>query len=261
MKRTGLAAAVTFIALGLAAPASAGNLTVGAGSTLDLGAGSLALGCGDLDVSGTLTAGSVGFSAARDVAIAPGGIVNGNSATLSLSGDWDNAGTFNAGASTVQMVDGCALFSGVVVGNTSFANLAIITTTAKQVSFTAGSIQTVTGLLSLLGSAGNLLQIRSTVNGSAAFLNAAGTSSASYVDVQDNNARPGKVIGLPANSVKGSNTPLWWFGTPVPLLAPMALGALALLLLASGQRWLPRSTRSSRKGAATTARQRRSGTS
>jgi len=243
MKHAALAAAASFIALGLAAPAFAGNLTVGAASTFDLGTGSLALGCADLAVTGTLTAGTVGFSAARDVAINPGGTVNGNSALLSLSGNWDNAGSFNAGTSTVQMLDGCALFSGVVVGNTSFANLSINTTTAKLVSFTAGSTQTVTGLLSLLGSVGNLLQIRSTVNGSAAFMNATGTSSASYVNVQDNNALPGNDILLPPNSVKGSNTPGWLQGIVVPMLGPLAMGVLALLLLVSGQHWLQRSTR------------------
>jgi hypothetical protein len=243
MRLAGLALAAPAILLGLASPASAGNLTVGSGSTLDLGTGILGLGCADLDVAGTLTAGTVGFTGARDVAISPGGVMNGNSATLSLSGDWDNAGTFNAGSSTVQMVDGCALFSGVVTGNTSFASLAISTNTAKQVSFTAGSTQSVTGLLSLLGAASNLLKIRSTVNGSVAFFNVSGTSNASFVDVQDNDALAGNDIGLPANSVKGPNTPGWLFGIPVPLLGPVALGILALLLLASGQRWLPRSTR------------------
>ena len=243
MTRARLTVAVSFIALGLAAPASAGNVTVGAGSTLDLGTGSLALGCADLAVSGTLSAGSAGFSAARDVAINPGGTVNGNSGVLSLAGNWDNSGSFNAGTSIVQMVDGCALFSGVVVGNTSFANLSISTTTAKLVSFTAGSTQTVTGLLTLLGSVGNLLQIRSTVNGSAAFMNATGTSSASYVNVQDNNALPGNDIPLLVNSVKGSNTPGWLQGISVPMLGPVALALLALLLLVSGQQWLQRSTR------------------
>jgi len=243
MKRTALAAAASIIALGLALPASAGNLTVGAGSTLDLGTGILALGCADLDVAGTLTAGTVGFTGARDVAIAPSGIVNGGSATLTLTGDWDNAGTFNAGTSTVQMVDGCALFSGVVTGNNSFANLAISTTTAKQVSFTAGSTQSVTGLLTLLGAVGNRLKIRSTVNGSAAFLNVTGTSSASFIDIQDSNALAGNDISLPTNSIKGPNTPGWLFGVVVPLLGPVAMGVLALLLMASGQRWLPRSTR------------------
>jgi hypothetical protein len=243
MTRAGFAAVASALVLGLAAPAFAGDVMVGSGSTFDLGTGSLMLGCADLAVTGTLTAGSVGFSAARDVAINPGGVVNGNSAVLSLSGDWDNAGTFNAGTSTVQMVDGCALLSSVVVGDTSFANLSISTTSAKQVSFTAGSTQTVTGLLTLLGSAGSLLQIRSTLNGVAAFFDVSGTSSASFVDVQDNDAQPGNDIVLDANSVKGSNTPGWTFGIPVPLLGPVALTLLALLLLVSGQRWLSRPTR------------------
>jgi hypothetical protein len=246
MKLAARAIAVSTILVGLSASSFAGNVTVGAGSTVDLGTGSLALGCADLDVAGTLTAGTVGFSGARDVAIAPSGLLNGNSAMLSLSGDWDNAGTFNAGSSTVQMVDGCALFSGVVAGNTSFANLSISTTTAKQVSFTAGSTQSVIGLLSLHGAAGNLLQIRSTVNGSAAFLNVTGTSSVNYIDVQDSDAQAGDDIPIGHNSVKGPNTLGWIFGVPVPMLAPLAIGVLALLLLVTGQRWLPRSTRADR---------------
>jgi hypothetical protein len=243
MKRAGLAAAVSVIVLGLAAPASAGNLTVGAGSTLDLGTGSLALGCADLDVSGTLTVGTVGLSGARDVAINPGGTLNGNSATLSLAGDWNNAGTFNAGTSTVQMVDGCALFGGVVTGNTSFANLSINTTSAKLVNFTAGSTQTVTGQLSLHGAAGNLLQIRSTVGGSAAFLNVTGGSSSNFIDVDDIDVTPGNDVAVGWNSVKGPNTPGWLFGVAAPMLGPLALGVLALLLLRTGQRSLLRSTR------------------
>jgi len=244
MKRTRLAAAVSGAVLGLAAPASAGNLTIGAGSTLDLGTGVLTLGCADLTVTGTLTAGSAGLSGARDVSISPSGIVNAGSATLTLAGDWDNAGTFNAGTSTVQMVDGCALFGGVVTGNTNFANLLISTTSAKLVSFATGSTQTVTGLLTLLGASGNLLQIRSTLSGILAFFNVSGSSSASFVNVDDIDAQPGNDISLPANSVAGPNTPGWQlFGVPVPLLGPVALVALALSLLISGQRWLPRSTR------------------
>ena len=229
--------------LGLAAPAFAGTVTVGANSTFDLGTGTLTLGCADLAVTGTLTAGTVGFSAARDVAINPGGVMNGNSALLSLSGNWDNSGTFNAGTSTVQMVDGCALFSGVVSGNTTFANLSMNTSTAKQVSITAGSTQSVTGLLTLLGTMGNRLVIRSTLAATAAFFNVTGSTSVSFVDVQDNNALPGIDIPLPLNSIKGSNTPGWLQGIAVPLLGPVGIALLALLLLVSGQRWLSRSAR------------------
>jgi hypothetical protein len=226
--------------LALSAPSLAGTLTVGSGSSVDLGTGSLALGCADLDVLGTLSAGGVGFTGGRDVVITPSGVLNGNSATLQLAGDWDNTGTFNAGTSSVQMVDGCGLLSAVVAGNTSFNNFAMSTASAKQVSFTAGTTQTVSGLLVAVGSLGNLLQIRSTLNGAAAFLNVQGSSSTSFVDVQDNNALAGHPIGLPSNSVKGSNTPGWLLTPVIPLLPPLAGAALGLALLALARYWLPR---------------------
>jgi hypothetical protein len=242
MTRVGLAIWGAAIALSLAGNASAGSLTIGTGSMLDLGTGSLALGCGDLDVTGTLIAGSVGVTGVRDVAIDPSGIVNASSATISLAGDWDNAGTFNAGSSTVEIVDGCSVLSSVVTGNTTFANFAIHTTTAKQVSFTAGSTQSM-AYLSLLGAAGNLLQIRSTVNGSLAFLDLTGGSSVDFIDVDDIDAQQGNDIAIGANSVVGPNTPGWLPAVVVPMLGLLALGVLALLLLVSGPRWLPGSMR------------------
>ena len=107
----------------------------------------------------------------------------------------------------------------------------------------AGSTQTVTGALTLTGAEGNLLGIRGFPLGSTAFFDVQGTSGTSYIDVQDNSALPGNGIVLDANSVKGSNTPGWTFGIPVPLLGSVALALLALLLLVSGQRLLPRSSR------------------
>lgn len=243
MRCTRIALAVAIVAIGPAVSASAGNVTVGAGSALDLGTGSLALGCADLEVSGSFSAGSVGVTAGRDITIHPTGTLNGDSALLSLTGNWNNAGTFNAGTSTVQMADGCALSSGVVSGDNSFANLSISTTTARQVSFTAGSTQAITGGLTLLGSAGNRLKVRSTVNGNAAFFNASGTSIVSFVDVQDNDSQGGNAIPVPPNSLKGPNTPGWLDDIAAPLLAPLGLALLALLLLVSGQRWLPRTSR------------------
>ena len=238
MQRIALAAASSLLALGLAASASAGKLTIGAGATLDLGTGSLALGCTDLDVTGTLSAGTLGISQVRDLEIHPGGVLNGDSATLSLAGDWHNGGTFNAGTSTVQMVTGCALYGGMVSGNTTFAKLSLETAAAKQVSFAAGSTQSVTGLFSLQGAPGNRLVLRSTASGTSAFLAATGGSTASFVDVDDIDAQPGNDIFITPNSVKGPNTPGWLLGIPVPLLGPVALGALALLMLGSGRRAL-----------------------
>jgi hypothetical protein len=218
--------------------ASAASLSVGSGASLDLGTGTLDLGCADLTVGGTLSAGTAGFSQARDVTIDPTGLVNGESATLEVAGDWDNAGTFNAGTSTVQLVDGCTLTSAVIAGDTTFANLDMTTTSGFLYSFTSGSTQTVTGALALQGEAANLLTIRSTLDGSEALLNVQGSSTGDFVDVQDNDASGGNTITLGPNSVKGSNTPGWLTGALVPALGALGLALLGLSLLWSGRRVL-----------------------
>ncbi len=234
---TGTFAAV-LVTLLTASVASGANVTVGSGASLDLGTGSLDLGCADLTVGGTLSAGTAGFTQARDVTIDPTGLVNGNSATLAVAGDWDNAGTFNAGTSTVQLVDGCGLLSAVVAGNTTFANLDMTTTSGFLYSFTAGSTQTVTGALALQGAAANLLTIRSTLAGSEAFLNVQGSGSGDFVDVQDNDATAGNPISLGPNSVKGPNTQGWLAAALVPVFGALGLALLALSLLWSGLRAL-----------------------
>ncbi len=239
MRRRTLAALTSLSALGLAVPSPAAQVPVGSGSSLDLGTGSLDLGCADLTVAGTLSAGTAGFTQARDVTIDPTGLVNGNSATLQVAGDWDNAGTFNAGTSTVAFVDGCGVTSAVVAGDTTFANLDMTTTSGFLYSFTSGSTQTVTGALALQGAAANRLTIRSTLNGSEAVLNVQGSSSADFVDVQDNDATAGNPVTLGANSVKGSNTPGWlWAAALVPALGALGLALLGLSLLWSGRRAL-----------------------
>lgn len=65
--------------------ASAGSVSVGAGSAVDLGTGKLGLGCTDLDVGGTLSAGGVGFDQARHVTIGPGGVLEGDATPASWS--------------------------------------------------------------------------------------------------------------------------------------------------------------------------------
>jgi hypothetical protein len=221
----------------LPAGALAGNLTVGSGSSLDLGTGSLALGCADLDVLGTLSAGTLGFTQGRDVTITPGGVMNGNSATLRLSGDWDNTGSFVAGTSSVQISDGCGLLSSTVVGDTTFNNLELSSSSGKQVNISAGSTQSVAGSFLAAGASGNLLKIRSTVGGTQAFLNVQGSGSATDVDVADNSALPGNNIPMSAGSIKGPNTPGWLLSPAIPLLTPLAgLLLLGALLTASRKR-------------------------
>ena len=242
MRRVGRAAVIGLFALGTvlgeAAPALAGNMTIGSGSSFSLGTSRLLLGCADLDVLGTFSAGTVGFTQGRDITITPGGVMDGGSATLQLSGDWDNLGIFVPGTSTVRITDGCGLLSGVINGNSAFNNLELSTASGKQVSFTAGSTQNVTGTFVAGGSGGFFLRIRSTIGGVAAFLNAMGPATAVAVDVQDNDALAGNDVFMSSGSIKGPNSPGWVLTGPIPLLPPLAALLVGAALVASARRRL-----------------------
>jgi hypothetical protein len=233
-----LAMATCVAGLEVATPAAAAELTVGSGASFDLGTALLDLGCADLKVGGTLSAGAVGFDAARDLVIDPGGVLNGDSALLEVTGDWNNAGSFSAGTSTLRLSDGCGVTSAIVSGNTSFANLEMTTTSGKRWSFAAGTTQTVASALTLLGASGNLLEIRSTSAGSVAFFNLLGSQIGDFVDVEDNDATAGVPINVGPNSIVGSNTPGWTIGITVPLLSLLGLLVLAVLLLGSARHGL-----------------------
>ncbi len=147
--------------------------------------------------------------------------------------------TFRNASLPFSVLRGCGLLSAVVAGDTTFANLDMTTTSGFLYSFVFGSTQTVTGSLTLLGAAANLLTIRSTLNGSEAFLNVQG-SSADFVDVEDNDATAGNPVSLGPNSVKGSNTPGWLTAALVPALGALGLVAVGAGLYLTGHRSLRR---------------------
>jgi hypothetical protein len=224
--------------LGLVSAAHAGEFRVGAGATVSLGTGSIDFGCSDVGILGTLAAGEVGFRAARDLIIAGSGLLDGEAGVLEVAGDWDNAGTFNAGTSRVKLGDGCGLLSASVYGDNAFADLEITSDSGKLYRFAGGSTQTVSSSLTLLGAPGSRLQIRSTIPGTAAHLLVTGSSSADFVDVRDNDASGGNEIALGLNSVKGPNTPGWSYATLIPALGPPGLLLLALAFVWRGRRAL-----------------------
>lgn len=98
--------------------------------------------------------------------------------------------------------------------------------TGKQIDLEHGVTQTVAGAFSLGGAAGNLLVLRSTLDGSEAFLDLDNAASGDFVDVKDVHATDQSVT-LGPNSVDYGNAP----GFDVAAAAVPALGMLALLTL------------------------------
>jgi hypothetical protein len=217
------------LALG-ASPARPAGLSVEGGATVSPGTGTLDLGCTDLAVSGTFAGGSGLVAEARDVAIKPGGTLDGGSATFRVAGDWTNSGLFASGTSGVEFVDGCGRTSATISGPNGFFDFTMSTSEGKLYAFQASSIQKVDGALTLEGAPGKRLQIRSTLDGTVAALETHGSQSVSFVDVKDNQAVGNQIYYGPDSSSLG-NTPGWVFlGIPVPALGPWALVLLTASL-------------------------------
>jgi hypothetical protein len=160
------------------------------------GAGTTTLAINDLTLAGGLT-------------ISAGTLASGNR-SITLAGDWSNAGTFTAGSGTVTLA-GVGGTTQTVSGASVFNHLSATCTTARTLQFAAGTMQTVAGTLTLQGAAGQLLRLRSTVDGSAWSLTPQGPRMCSLVDVRDgiNTILP---LIAPAQSLDGGNT-IGWFGT------------------------------------------------
>ena len=237
MRRAALAAAVF---LAVATEASAARLVVGTGATLDMGTGSLDLGCADLDVGGTLFLSSGTIAGARDVTTTASGSFEGGSGTLELAGDWSHGGSFGAGSGTVSFADGCERTLAVISGDNTFENLSMATSSGKEYRFSAGSTQTIRTFLSLSGTAGSLLTLRSTLSGAESTFDCWGGYSVDFIDVEDIHASPNAIAPGP-NSVTGANTPGWELFA-VPALTFSAIAVLMLITLWGARRVLRRNS-------------------
>jgi hypothetical protein len=126
---------------------------------------------------------------------------------ISVGGTWTNEGLFSAKGFTVTLN---GLGAQVIAGDTTFYGLTKTVTSSQTLSFEAGRTQTVTGQLTLNGSAGSLLLLRSTKTGSQWHLAASPAQSVAYVDVRDSDAGSGSGI-TPASSVNSGNNVNWLF--------------------------------------------------
>jgi hypothetical protein len=236
-----LANLLAALACAFATPAFA-QIDIGAGSTFDFGNAAIDFGCSDLNVAGSATAASGAFTNLRDLTIVAGGDFAAGASQIALGGNFTDAGAFHAGSGSVRIVDNCGTGASQLTGSTSFYDFLVSTTSGKQLILPATVTQNVSHALSLAGSAGNLLQVRSSSAGQRANLAVAGsaTQKIAYVTARDNAATGAAIApGAPAayNSVDGGNLVNWFLaavgggGEPVP--AP-GLGLIGRLLLIVG---------------------------
>ena len=161
----------------------------------------------------TISAGTVTLSdlasldVSEDIVIEASGTFNAAAGLINVGRNWDNSGIFNAQTSTVTFY---STLVSTITGNTTFYCFRC-ETASKQISFQSGSTQTVAGVFSLTGALGNLVKLRSTVDGlrwSISF--PSGSQEVNFVDVRDSNALLNKVTdynGLDS----GNNNANWVF--------------------------------------------------
>lgn len=188
----------------LGATSVAGDLTINPTAsssntlTVNLGGGLTVSDTGTLTITGTTSGASVLDTVSGsnypintgNVTIGSAGTLNGRASTISVRGNWDNSGTFTYNTSTVNF-DGTG--NQQILGDTTFYDLNITTSSAKDITFEAGSTTSVAanGSLTLEGQSGKFLTLKSSSTGTAWNLqvSTSGTShSVSYVKVSDSDA-------------------------------------------------------------------------
>jgi hypothetical protein len=225
-----------FLFAALASPAFA-QVVVPTGAAFSLGGGSLDLGNTSLQVGGSFAIGSGSVQNADSVAILSGGNLDGGSGALTLFGDWSNAGTFSAGTGTVNFVDG-GIAQSNISGNSTFDNVSFVSATGKNYVFAVGTTQSISGLLTILGTSTQGIQFRSSTAGQVANIDllAGGTQNIQYVGVSDVHAI-GQHLAINQTNDGGTGNATGWFGSaaagntvPTPTLSWIGLLLLALLL-------------------------------
>jgi sugar lactone lactonase YvrE len=192
----------------------ANDLAVSVGGLTTLQSGTYLAGAapqtfsGGLIVDGTFQGGS-GPVTVGGLTLAAGSSFLAPSTLLTDTGDWTNGGgTFDANGGTVVL----AGVHQTLRGSSTFHDLTKTAQTADTLTFEPGSTQTVTGTLTLQGSAGGLLALRSTVPGTPWNINPQGPRAVSFVDVQDSTNTNATPITPSGARNSGGNTN-WVFPT------------------------------------------------
>lgn len=139
------------------------------------------------------------------------GALVSNASLLSVAGNWTKSAShnFQVGTSSVAFT-GISGSSSTLTGSTTFYNL-VSEVPGKTLLFQNAVVQLVSGRLTLTGTSGNLIRLRSTSAPIIWYLKLSGPQSVSYVDVKDSNASFGNTIYAGQTSLNISGNTNWIF--------------------------------------------------
>jgi CheY-like chemotaxis protein len=202
-----------------------GTITLGGSATLEAGStlsGFTGLVSNGIFTNNGATTNLSGFTTVDfndDFVLTGGTFTSSNLATF--AGDFGHSGgvfSHNNGSVTLN---GC---DQTISGSTTFYNLNKITSIACDLSFTPISTQTIIGELNLKGISGNLLSLKSSIDGTQWSIDPQDTRDISYLDVKDsNNINSTQIETLGFHIIDSGDNTGWDFSippTPTPSPSP-----------------------------------------
>ncbi len=158
---------------------------------------------------------AVTLALSEEIGIA-GSLTIANTATLdtsagsvgiTLNGSWLNSGTYVPGTTNITFT---GTGTSTITGTNTFYNFTC-TTAGKKLSFESGKEQTITGTLTLAGTAANNILLRALTTGSRWGINIRNhTQHIDFVDIKDSNA-PVNIINCYHSVDSGNNAGEWKF--------------------------------------------------
>lgn len=196
---------------------------IGSGDAQSLTSGaSLSLGCGNLDIQGSLLLDNGHIGDVASVTIGAAGELDFQSGTITLGGNWSNSGTFIPGTGSVVFTDACSTGPSQFTGDTTFNNLTLSSSSGRTFVVPAGSHITVNGTLTLQGEPGLPIQLASS------------SAQTAYILLGPNAQVVRSNATVPANVQIGASVQ----AEPIPSLSEYGLILLSMLLAAMAVRQL-----------------------
>ena len=172
--------------------------------TINNTAGVTGTGVSGLTITGLLRAQAGTFTSAsafNSVQIDSGAglTLTGN---VTVLGNWLNNGTLTPNNHAVTFNGGTGQ---TIIGNTTFYDFIKSVSFAQTMFFSSTGTQTIAHSLTLKGTAGNLLTLRSSVDGVQWHLRAPATQDVQFVNVKDSNASGGQTVSATNSTDSGNN--------------------------------------------------------
>ena len=166
----------------------------------------------DFQVSGSVTfAGD--FDIDNDFTVASGGTATSSVGTVYVAGNWTNDGIFNNNGGTVEF-DTTA--TSTITGENVWNNFSA-STSDKVLLFATSTTQTIDGVLTITGTSGNEVQIKSNQASTTWLINHQGTESVNFASVLDSGCdATSTTITLSDSINNGNNGSCWSFVVLAP---------------------------------------------